>query len=136
MIQVFCESRGSGKTKRLIELANERLSQEKGDSVYIDDNERHRMYIKSKIRFINVKELGIVDMDGLYGLLCGVISQNYDIENIYIDTLSGIVSGISESTNLFEKLKEFSQKFNVNLFMNFHYENKECLPDFLKKYVA
>ena len=92
MIQVFCAKRGAGKTKRLIELANEHLSKAKGDSVYIDDDARRMMQLKGKIRFINTNELGVIDCDSFYGLLCGVISQNYDVENIYIDALSSIVT--------------------------------------------
>ncbi|GAA0083830.1 hypothetical protein ACH36K_05210 [Clostridium sp. MB05] len=137
MIQVFCASRGSGKTKRLIELANERLSQAKGDSVYIDNDTRYMMQLRRKIRFINTNELGVIDCDSFYGLLCGVISQNYDVENIYIDALSNIVECSNlESTNLFIKLKEFSQKFNLNLFINLNCDCKEDLPDFIKKYAA
>ena len=119
MIQVFCAKRGAGKTKRLIELANEHLSKAKGDSVYIDDDARRMMQLKGKIRFINTNELGVIDCDSFYGLLCGVISQNYDVENIYIDALSSIVTkNMSESAKLFGKLKEFSQKFNLNLYID------------------
>lgn len=137
MIQVFCAKRGAGKTKRLIELANEHLSKAKGDSVYIDDDARRMMQLKGKIRFINTNELGVIDCDSFYGLLCGVISQNYDVENIYIDALSSIVTkNISESAKLFGKLKEFSQKFNLNLYINLNCECSDELPDLIREYVA
>lgn len=137
MIQVFCAKRGAGKTKRLIELANEHLSKAKGDSVYIDDDARRMMQLKGKIRFINTNELGVMDCDSFYGLLCGVISQNYDVENIYIDALSSIVTkNMSESAKLFGKLKEFSQKFNLNLYINLNCECSDELPDLIREYVA
>ncbi|MDU7363074.1 MULTISPECIES: hypothetical protein [Clostridium] len=137
MIQVFCAKRGTGKTKRLIELANEHLSKAKGDSVYIDDDARRMMQLKGKIRFINTNELGVIDCDSFYGLLCGVISQNYDVENIYIDALSSIVTkNMSESAKLFGKLKEFSQKFNLNLYINLNCECSDELPDLIREYVA
>ena len=137
MIQVFCAKRGAGKTKRLIELANEHLSKAKGDSVYIDDDARRMMQLKGKIRFINTNELGVIDCDSFYGLLCGVISQNYDVENIYIDALSSIVTiNMSESAKLFGKLKEFSQKFNLNLYINLNCECSDELPDLIREYVA
>jgi hypothetical protein len=89
------------------------------------------------IRFINTGELGIVDIDSFYGLLCGIIAQNYDVENIYIDNLSEIVNlEVSESMELFKRLKEFSQKFKVNLFMNIDCNSGERLPEFIKEYVA
>ena len=137
MIQVFCAKRGAGKTKRLIELANEHLSGAKGDLVYIDDDARRMMQLKGKIRFINTNELGVIDCDSFYGLLCGVISQNYDVENIYIDALSSIVTkNMSESAKLFGKLKEFSQKFNLNLYINLNCECSDELPDLIREYVA
>ena len=137
MIQVFCAKRGAGKTKRLIELANEHLSKAKGDSVYIDDDARRMMQLKGKIRFINTNELGVIDCDSFYGLLCGVISQNYDVENIYIDALSSIVTkNMTESAKLFGKLKEFSQKFNLNLYINLNCECSDELPDLIREYVA
>lgn len=137
MIQVFCAKRGAGKTKRLIELANEHLSKAKGDSVYIDDDARRMMQLKGKIRFINTNELGVIDCDSFYGLLCGVISQNYDVEKIYIDALSSIVTkNMSESAKLFGKLKEFSQKFNLNLYINLNCECSDELPDLIREYVA
>ena len=137
MIQVFCAKRGAGKTKRLIELANEHLSKAKGDSVYIDDDARRMMQLKGKMRFINTNELGVIDCDSFYGLLCGVISQNYDVENIYIDALSSIVTkNMSESAKLFGKLKEFSQKFNLNLYINLNCECSDELPDLIREYVA
>lgn len=129
MIQVFCARRGAGKTKRLIELANEHSNKAKGDSVYIDDDARRMMQLRGRIRFINTNELGVIDCDSFYGLLCGVISQNYDVENIYIDALSSIVNSISESTSLFRKLKEFSQRYNLNLYINLNCECTDELPD-------
>ena len=136
MIQVFCARRGAGKTKRLIELANEHSNKAKGDSVYIDDDARRMMQLRGRIRFINTNELGVIDCDSFYGLLCGVISQNYDVENIYIDALSSIVNSMSESTSLFRKLKEFSQRYNLNLYINLNCECTDELPDCIREYVA
>ncbi|MDV4150013.1 hypothetical protein R0131_04105 [Clostridium sp. AL.422] len=137
MIQVFCSKRGAGKSKKLIELANERSLKAKGDSVYIDDDGRRMMQLKAKIRFIDTNELGVGDCESFYGLLCGVVSQNYDVENVYVDALSNIVNrNISESNFLFKKMKEFSQKYNLNIFINLNCECLEELPDFIKEYVA
>jgi DNA polymerase III delta prime subunit len=40
MIHVFCNKRGSGKTKALINLANEKVLESKGHVVYINDDKR------------------------------------------------------------------------------------------------
>ena len=57
MIQVFCNKRGSGKTKRLIDLANSKLARAKGDSVYIDDDLRYITQIDRRIRLVATKEV-------------------------------------------------------------------------------
>lgn len=135
MIQVFCNRRGSGKTKRLIQLANDHLDNVKGVSVYIDDDSRYVRQLDRKIRFVSTEDFNINNCDSLYGLLCGIISANYDIENIYIDGLLSIVScNLEETYQLFTKLKFLSNKYSVNLFININHE--EEIPEFIKYYVA
>ena len=136
MIQVFCNKRGSGKTKRLIELANTDLARAKGDSVYIDNDLKYIRQIDRRIRFVATKEFEIEDYEGFYGLLCGIISENYDIENIYIDGVFTIeTSSIKESAYWFKKIYKLSSKFKINVYMNVDYEKKE-IPDFIREYVA
>jgi len=136
MIQVFCNKRGSGKTKRLIELANTDLARAKGDSVYIDNDLKYIRQIDRRIRFVATKEFEIEDYEGFYGLLCGIISENYDIENIYIDGVFRIESSsIKESAYWFKKIYKLSSKFKINVYMNVDYEKKE-IPDFIREYVA
>ena len=40
MIQVILGDKGSGKTKRLIDLANDALKQEHGNIIFVDDDKR------------------------------------------------------------------------------------------------
>ena len=80
MIQVFCARRGSGKTKRLIELANHQQITAKGDSVYIDDDSRQMLQLARGIRFVDTNEYNVDDCQSFYGMICGIISSNYDIE--------------------------------------------------------
>lgn len=136
MIQVFCNKRGSGKTKELIDLANSKLARAKGDSVYIDDDLSYITQIDRRIRLVATKEFDIQDSESFYGMLCGIISENYDIENIYIDGVFTIESSsINESAYWFKKIYMLSSKFNMNVYMNVNYEKKE-IPDFIREYVA
>lgn len=137
MIKVFYGGKGTGKTKRLIGRANEYLKHAKGDSIYIDVNAKNMFQLKRSIRFVNTNELKIKDTEGFYGLICGLVAQNYDVENVYIDNLISMIDlTVPETIKLFKKLKEFSQKFNINLFMNIDCDNSEQLPEFLKEYAA
>lgn len=137
MIQVFCARRGSGKTKKLIELANKRLVNAKGESVYIDDDTRPMLLLGRGIRFVSTEEFGVNDCNSFYGLLCGLIAENYDIENIYIDGLSNIVNcGIKDSSRIFSKITELCERFSLNMFININCEEAEEIPDIIKEYVA
>ena len=137
MIQVFCARRGSGKTKRLIELANNQYLESKGDSVYIDDDSRPMFQLHSGIRFVETNEYNVGDCNSFYGMICGIISSNYDIENIYIDGLSNIVKcKMKEATELFKKLAGITERFGINVYININVDNSEEVPECIREYVA
>ena len=137
MIQVFCARRGSGKTKRLIELANHQQLDAKGDSGYIDDDSRLMLKLSSSIRFIDTMEFGVKDCSDFYGMLCGIISSNYDIENIYIDGLVNIVKcPMKEAVKLIKRIANLTDKFGINVYININISDTEEVPEGIKQYVA
>lgn len=137
MIQVFCNKRGSGKTKKLIELANSQCDLINGNIVYIDDDSRPMYSLKRKIRFITTEDFQLKDFESFYGYLCGILSGDYDIEQIYIDGLSNIIAGdLPDAAHLFFKLDYLSEQFNVDFFININEESFDEMPEFIKKYVA
>ena len=137
MIQVFCARRGSGKTKRLIELANHQQAIAKGDSVYIDDDSRPMLQLNRRIRFVETNEFNINGCESFYGMLCGIISSNFDIENIYIDGLSNIVKcTMRESTDLFKKMARLIDRYGINLYINVNMDASEEVPECIREYVA
>lgn len=136
MIQVFCDRRGAGKTKALINMANDVVNRSKGHVVFIDDDSRPILELDRRIRFVSTEEFNMENYETFYGLLCGMLSEDYDIDTIFIDGLFNIVScDVGNAAHLFLKLEKLSQKYNLNLFININHENAE-LPEYLKKYVA
>lgn len=138
MIRVFCNQRGSGKSKELIKLANSNVDKIKGSSVFIDDNSKRLFSIHSKIRFISMEEYPVASCCEFSGFICGILANDYDIENIYIDNLSKIFKNNIDIKTLslcINDLKELSEKYNVNVFINIHDEG-ECLPEKLKEFIA
>nr|WP_253289413.1 hypothetical protein [Clostridium sp. MSJ-8] len=120
----------------MITLANKKLTETKGDSVYIDDDIRHIRQVDRRIRFVSLEDYSILDCRDFYGLLCGIISSNFDIENIYIDGFfDSYKYNNEEMSNLFNKLKKLTSEFNINLFININNKLKE-VPDFIRSYVA
>lgn len=136
MVHVFYNKRGSGKTKNLIKLANEKVEVCKGDVVYLDDDERAILELNRKIRFVSTDGFQLDDYNGLYGFLCGMISEDYDICTIYIDGLSNIVQGnVEEASHLFFEIENLAHRFNIEFYININSE-EQSMPDFMKKYVA
>lgn len=135
MIKVFCGERGSGKTKHLIEMANNHVGEVKGEAVFINKDSRTRCHLQKEIRYVAANELGINDCNSLYGLVCGLISENYDVENIYIDGLSGIIKcKAHECSEFFDRLTALANNQNINLFMNVTCKDEDELPETIKEY--
>jgi len=135
MIQVFCGKRGSGKTKALIGLANDKVSESKGHVVYIDDNKRPLLQLDKAIRFVDASEFDLNQGKSFYAFLCGMISEDYDIDTIYIDGLFNIVDLVNEEAALlFSSLEKISNNNKVDFYINV--TDVEGMPDIVKKYVA
>lgn len=96
MINIIYGPNGSGKTQKLIDLANAELDNTDGLIVYLDKSNNHRLAVSKQIRFINTTEFSIVNADMFAGMLCGIVSGNYDINRIYIDNIPKII-GSNES---------------------------------------
>ncbi len=137
MIHVFCSERGAGKTKALIQMANEKVKDVKGTFVYIDDDKGPMFELDSRIRFITTEDFKLKDYDEFYGFLCGILSEDYDIETIFIDGLLNIVSGdIKDAAHLFLKMEKLAHNYSLEFYINVNGECEEEMPEFLKKYVA
>lgn len=136
MIQFIVGPKGSGKTKRVIEMANRATEETKGNVVFIDGDHRRMMELKYQVRFINAKEFELRDLNVFYGFLCGIIAGDYDIEHIYIDGILEALGGDVRSIETFvADVKKLSDKFNVRFVITMS-GTPESVPVFLKEYVA
>lgn len=134
MIRVIYGEKGMGKTKVLINTANKLSSESKGDVVFIDDSNQLMYDLMHKIRFINVSDFPVQCQTGFLGFICGVVSQDYDIDGIFIDGLNYIVKQkASELQPFFDKLKPLSEKYNVNFYITIN-GNMEEQPAYLKEF--
>ena len=74
MVQVIYGKKGSGKTKRLIDLANEAVKEEQGDVLFIDDDNRYIFDLRHEIRFINAGDYGVRSAQMFGGFICGLLA--------------------------------------------------------------
>lgn len=116
MIQILAGEKGEGKTKRLIDMANQAAKTAKGDIVFIDDDKRHMYDLNYKIRLIETNGFIMFDQKVFFGFICGILSQNRDIEKIYIDGLRNIIKSLSteELEKFIVSVEKLSKQTNVD----------------------
>ena len=135
MVKFIVGEKGTGKTKIMIDMANLAVKESKGHVVYIDRDNNHVYDLDRSLRFINAGEFQIENLKAFYGFLCGVISQNFDIEKIFIDGQKVISSAedtcLNDFVNNLERLyKDFGVSFVVSLS-----RAVDETPEFLKAYL-
>ena len=139
MIQVIAGDKGSGKTKRLIDMTNDALKSEHGVVVFIDEDKRYMYDLRHEVRFVDVGEFEGVhgsSADVFLGFLSGMLSVNFDISLICVDAFLKIVKGTSleETECFFERLGMLSEKFNCSFILNVSC-GVEKLPAYVARYL-
>ncbi|HOQ06906.1 MAG TPA: hypothetical protein PK127_04790 [Clostridiales bacterium] len=134
MIKVIYGPKGTGKTKHLVDSANRMAQQAKGSVVFIDDSTKLMYDLSHKVRFVNVSEYPLLNHESFFGFICGILSQNYDIEGIFIDRINFITKeNIEEFETFFEKLKVLAESHKILFFITLN-GPADKMPDFLKQY--
>lgn len=136
MIQLFAGEKGEGKTKRLIKMANDALKTSDGSIVYIDDDGRNKHELDYNIRLVITEEYPPKTYNEFVAFIYGILSQNFDISNIYIDSLSGVVSDINSEQieKMLSQLEVLSKNHNIDFFITLNCDPNNITED-LKKYI-
>jgi hypothetical protein len=137
MVQIVSGPKGSGKTKRMIDYANDSNAAHEGEIVFINDREKYRVKLDNQIRYVNVEDFFITNQDTFFGFLNGIIAENYDVTTIYIDNVLRIVNldSISQLENLFSDLRKLENKYSVQFVLSICAEDSE-IPEFMKPAVC
>lgn len=85
MIKVIYGSKGTGKTKQMIDAANAAVATAKGHLIFITDTKRGMYDLEREVRFIDVSDFDVAGEAALCGFIKGVIAGNHDNEYVYID---------------------------------------------------
>ncbi len=126
MVQLICGHNGTGKTRRMIELANSTVDGIQGKMVFLEANNRHIFDLDYRIRYINTKEYGLTNEDQFQGFVCGLIATDYDVEEVYIDGLYKIAQADKDKLEpVIERLEFLSEKFDVKFIMSVNYESDD-----------
>ena len=86
MVQLIVGKKGKGKTKQLLDKVNSEVKDIAGSIVYLDKSTKHMYELNNKVRLIDVSRYMIENADEFLGFVCGIISQDHDLEQMYFDS--------------------------------------------------
>ena len=126
MIQIIAGAKGKGKTKILLDKVNSSIKEASGTIVYLDKNTKHMYELNNKIRLINVADYCIDSSQEFTGFICGLVSQDHDLEKIYLDSFLNIscLEG-DDITAVLDKLDLISAKFSVDFVISISMNSDE-----------
>ena len=134
MIEIICGEKGTGKTKRIISLANDISKTAKGSMVFIDDDNSYMYDLGYSIRFINVTDYAVNDPDMFLGFLCGLCASDFDLEYVFVDRFESVIRAeLPALKAFFEQLEALSRQHSLHIILSVS-KGKEVLPDFMNPY--
>ncbi len=136
MITVICGKKGSGKTKRILDLANDMVLSSNGKIIFVDYDNRCMYDLRHQVRYMIAPEYGIDNPDRFYGFLSGLVAGDFDTDAIFIDAFLKIVKeDIVKLEGFFKLLKTLADKNNVKFFISLSCE-REIIPESIQAYIA
>lgn len=132
MVQLIVGKKGKGKTKQLLDKVNSEVKDISGSIVYLDKSTKHMYELNNKVRLIDVSRYMIENADEFLGFVCGIISQDHDLEQMYFDGFLKIaVLEGKDISAVIEKLDKMSDFFQVDFILSVSMDESE-LPEAVK----
>lgn len=134
MVELIVGKKGKGKTKVLLDKVNGAVKDASGSIVYLDKSTKHMYELNNKIRLIDVSGYPIINADEFVGFICGIISQDHDLEQIYLDSFltTAKLEGLDISGTL-EQLEEIGEKFGISFIISVSLDKEEIPAEFQDK---
>ena len=136
MVELIVGKKGKGKTKVLLDRVNGAVKDANGSIVYLDKSAKHMYELNNKVRLIDVSSYPLKNADEFVGFICGIISQDHDLEQIYLDSFLKI-SKLEDAdvTDTLEQLNKISEKYGISVVVSISLD-KEELPEALQDKIA
>lgn len=132
MIEIIAGEQGKGKTKYLLDKVAEAVKDAPGNIVFLDKSQKHMYELSNRVRLINVADYPLTNCDEFLGFICGIASQDNDLEQMYLDSFLTIANIEAEDlTPAIEKLDIISEKYNIKFVLSISCA-EERLPECAK----
>ena len=137
MIQLILGEKGKGKTKILLDKVNSEIKTAHGSIVYLDKSTKHMYELNNKVRLIDVSSFALRSSGEFVGFIYGILSQDHDLEQIYLDSFLKI-SQTNESTvnEILDRLDGISKEYNVTFIFSISIGVNEIDPKFKENIIA
>ena len=127
MVNLVTGPRGSGKTQKMIDLANDKVKTSNGNVVLIKKSPKDTCTVDFNIRVIRMADYpDILTLEEFVGFLYGMAAGNHDIEAIFIDSVLKQANSTLESLAAFhQKLNRISTENNIDFYLSVSAEKKD-----------
>lgn len=133
MIRYILGAKGAGKTKWLIDHANEDHEGGNGNIAFVEVDDDHIFSLDYNVRLINATEYNLTNLDEFYGFLSGMFAMDYDLEKVYVDGMYKVMDlSIEDLKDLANRLETLGME-NRQIYINVNYVEAD-LPEELKEY--
>ncbi|MDE6606520.1 MAG: twitching motility protein PilT [Lachnospiraceae bacterium] len=135
MVQLIVGRKGKGKTKQLLDKVNSSVLETTGNIVYLDKSGKHMYELNNKVRLIDASEYMIANSDEFLGFVSGILSQDRDLEQMYLDSFLKVAClEDKDIVPIIEKLAKYSEQFKVDFILSVSLDEAE-LPETLKSMI-
>lgn len=133
MIRYILGAKGAGKTKWLIDHANEDHEGGNGNIAFVEVDDDHIFSLDYNVRLINATEYNLTNLDEFYGFLSGMFAMDYDLEKVYVDGMYKVMDlSIEDLKDLANRLEALGME-NRQIYINVNYVETD-FPEELKEY--
>jgi thymidylate synthase len=139
MVQLVVGKKGKGKTKIVLDMVNKEITTASGNIVYLDKSNDHMYELNNKVRLINVTDYGVSNPDEFVGFIRGIISQDHDLEQMYLDGFRKVSwlenQSLDKVEEVINKLDKISNTYGFKITISISVDEAE-LPESLKSKVV
>ena len=129
MVKLLVGHKGSGKTKQMIDIANQSVENSRGSIIFINKDQRLMYDLKYRIRVICMEDFEhVTNSDEYIGFLYGIISSDHDIETIFVDSiLKHADFKMSDLPEFIDRLKDISKNYGMDFVVSISAEKEEMV---------
>ena len=137
IVELIVGKKGKGKTKVLLDKVNGAVKEANGSIVYLDKSTKHMYELNNKVRLIDVSGFPIKNADEFVGFICGILSQDHDLEQIYLDSFLKVAKLEGKDvTSTLEQLESIGTQFNVTFIISMSLDKEELPEIFHEKVIV